>query len=96
VLDTTDGRPVSITALSGDVDDIFFDEKANRIYAACGEGRIDVLSADEDGACYTRIARVESAPGARTCLFDPKTRRLYVAAPKRGAAAAAILVFRPR
>jgi hypothetical protein len=93
VLDTKDGRVVASVEISGDIDDIFFDETANRIYLACGAGFVDVLSGDEPGG-YARIGSVPSAKGARTALFDPKGRRLYVAAPRRVETDAAILVFR--
>jgi DNA-binding beta-propeller fold protein YncE len=93
VLDTKDGRVVADVEISRDADDVFFDAKANRIYVACGEGYVDVLSADE-AAGYKRLGRVKSARGARTCLFDPKGRRLFVAAPRGEGKDAAVLVFR--
>jgi DNA-binding beta-propeller fold protein YncE len=95
VLDSTDGRVAGDVEISGDADDVFFDGKANRIYVACGEGFVDVLTADEAKG-YARLGRVKSARGARTCLFDPKGRRLYVAAPRRDGKDAAVLVFRTR
>jgi len=93
VLDTADGRVVAKLEISGDVDDIFVDPKTRRIYASCGDGFVDVMAQGEKDR-YERIARVPTAPGARTCIYDPKNGRLCVAAPKRGDRPAEIRVYR--
>ncbi len=93
VLDTADGRLVASLEISGDVDDLFVDAKVGRIYASSGEGFVDVISIGEkDG--YRRTARVATSPGARTCLFDAKEGRLFVAAPQHGGKSAEIRVYR--
>jgi hypothetical protein len=94
-LDMKDGSVKGSAEIGGDVDDIFLDPKARRIYASCGEGFVDVIDAGK----YERVARVETAGGARTCLLDLKGNRLFVAAPGRLLAGAplepaAILVYR--
>jgi hypothetical protein len=54
---------------------------------------VDVLRR-HDGA-YEELARVPTAPGARTSLFVPELDRLYVAAPAGRGRGAAVLVMRP-
>lgn len=93
VHDAADGSVKANVEISGDVDDIFRDPKTRRIYASCGEGFVDVIQ-EGDRDRYERIARVPTARGARTCLFDPEGGRLFVAAPKRGDKPALVLVYR--
>ena len=92
-----DGRPVASLELSGDVDDLWYDARRKRVYAACGEGYIDVFergSPDTGGVgVLGGRTRAATSPGARTCLFVPERDRLYVAAPRRGGEPARILIF---
>lgn len=92
VFDIDAQRPVAQIDISGDADDILYDSVGGYLYIACGEGFIDVIeSTDHDN--YTRIARFETFPGARTALWDQNERRLYLAVPHRGAQKAAIQVY---
>jgi len=77
-----------------DADDLFLDPKRNRLYVICGQGMVETFQAD--GPTYVSIARTPTRPGARTGLFVPELDRLFVALRARGAAPAAIRVFRPR
>jgi hypothetical protein len=78
----------------GDADDLSFDDKRSRLYVICGDGHVDVFGDGKNG--LTRLARIATAPGARTGLFDAGADRLYVAARAEGARPAAILVLRPQ
>lgn len=89
-----DGAPVATLELSGDADDLFYDRERRRVYAACGEGFVDVF--DREPAGLRRSARVATAPGARTCLFVPELDRLFVAVPHRGEQRAEIRVLAVR
>lgn len=94
VYDTESGKQVASVAISADVDDIFWDAATRRLYLSCGEGYLDVVQRDE-GDEFKRIAKVATAKGARTCLFVPERRVLYVAAPHRGeGGAASVKVYR--
>jgi hypothetical protein len=92
-LDMADGRVQASVEISGDVDDLYVDPKSRRVYASCGEGFLDVL-APEGTSGYRRIARVPTAPGARTCLLDAKGGRLFVALPAHNGKPAEIRVYR--
>jgi hypothetical protein len=91
-MDTETGKIVDYTPIGGDVDDIFWDEAARRLYISCGAGTLDVVR-QEDANHYRMIERVTTAPGARTCLFVPQTRRLYVAVPAREQQPAEVRVY---
>jgi hypothetical protein len=76
----------------GDVDDLFFDAKRQRVYISCGQGFIDVLDARDPG--FARLARIATVPGARTSLFVPDADRLFLAVRAQGGQGAAIWVYR--
>jgi DNA-binding beta-propeller fold protein YncE len=92
VYDTTSGKEIGAFDIVGDTDDMFYDSQRKRLYVAGGEGFIDVLDASAAGK-FTRLARVNTAAGARTVLFAPEQGRLYLAVPHRGAQRAEIRVF---
>ena len=92
VYDTTTGKEIGAFDIVGDTDDMFYDSQRKRLYVAGGEGFIDVLDASTP-ATLTRVARITTAPGARTALFAPEQGRLYLAVPHRGAQRAEIRVY---
>jgi hypothetical protein len=87
------GKPQGVLALSGDTDDIFYDEARRRVYAACGAGSVDVFARDAQGALQP-LAQVATAAGARTALFVPERGLLFVAVPHREGQRAEVRVFR--
>ena len=93
VFSSSDGTHTGTVPTCGDVDDMFFDSKRDRIYVSCGEGFIDVLA--PDGPSYRQTGRLTTAVGARTSLFVPDLDRLLLAVPAKGETPAAIWVFRP-
>lgn len=95
VYDTTSGKEIGAFDIVGDTDDMFLDAKRQRLYVAGGEGFIDVLDARAP-ATLTRVARISTAAGARTALFAPEKRQLYLAVPHRGAQRAEIRVYEVR
>ncbi len=95
VYDTDSGKVVATLPLGGDSDDLFFDPAKKRLYAVCGEGRVDVFS-QETGGKYMKETSITTAPRARTGLFVPEEGKLYVAAPADGGVSARVLVYRIR
>lgn len=94
VLDTETGATTASSDLSGDVDDLWWDEAASRLYASCGEGFVDVFA--PTGAAWTRTHRVATRQGARTSLFVPGTGTLFVAVPRLGDEPAEVRVYATR
>jgi DNA-binding beta-propeller fold protein YncE len=94
VLDTASGKRVAQAEIAGDCDDLFYDRDARRLYAIGGEGAVTVLDAGESGS-YQQLGTVATAAGARTGLFVPSLKRLYVAVPARGATPAEIRILTP-
>jgi hypothetical protein len=92
VFDTASGHPLASLEGVGDADDVFYDAARRRIYVSCGEGVLSVF-AQSDADHYTPIAKIPTAPGARTSLFVPDFHRLYLAVPHRGTQTAEIHVY---
>ena len=92
VLNTDSGDIVAKVDISGDPDEVFFDNKRHRIYAVCGAGKIDII--DQVGAnSYKTSAKVDTAEGARTGFFVADRDTLFVAVPYRGSQPAEIRVY---
>ena len=78
VMNSEDGKVVACMPAAERSDDIAFDAVRGRIYVPGGDGWIFVFrqnGADE----YELLAKVESAPGAKTCLLVPRISRFFVA-----------------
>lgn len=88
-----DGARVMDVELCSDADDVFVDQKRERVYVSCGEGYLDVFDATQ--AAYRRIRHVATAAGARTSLFVPELDLLFVAARATASEPASLWVFRP-
>jgi hypothetical protein len=95
VYDIDSGHVVAKHPIGGDTDDIFFDAERKRVYVICGEGRLDVFTADDHGG-YAGPVSIPTAPGARTGLFVPEYGKVYVAAPANGNLQARVLVYQRR
>jgi DNA-binding beta-propeller fold protein YncE len=91
VLDTQSGQRLADAPCVGDTDDLFYDSERDRVYVIGGEGFVDVFDASANSP--VRISRVSTAPGARTGLWSPELKQLFVAAPRRGGREAAIHVY---
>jgi DNA-binding beta-propeller fold protein YncE len=95
VLDTESGKVVTKIECSGDPDDVFLDAGRSRVYVACGAGTIDVFDREGNDTVKLR-AKVETRKGARTCLYDAESDRLFLAAPKDGELPAEVRIYAPR
>lgn len=92
VWDTNSGLEVGKVAIDGDADDVFYDFFRKQLYVSCGAGFLDIIQ-QADSNSYSMSARLPTAKGARTCLYVPEIRRLYLAVPHRGTQGAEIRVF---
>jgi len=77
LFDLQSGRMLATIATCGDADDAYFDAVQRGFIVSCGEGVVDMIA--EDGASLKEIGRVKTSWGARTSLFVPEWRRLFVA-----------------
>jgi hypothetical protein len=96
VYDTAVGALVSQTPCVGDADDMFYDAKLKRVYVIGGEGFLDVFQVSDTSQEPARLARLPTAPRARTGLFIPDLRMLAVAAPHTTNRPASVLLFQAK
>jgi len=93
VLDTQSGKQVGAWETAGHSDGMAFDRARKRIYVPGAEGYIAVYQ-QKDADHYELIAKVPTAPGAKTCLLVPELNRLYIAvSPGEGKYGARVLAF---
>ena len=94
VFDTTTGKELQALPINQGVDDLVFDVKTNRLYAACpaGSGSIDVYK-QTDADHYASLGQVPSGPGARTGELVSELGRYYVAVPQHDTTNAEILEY---
>jgi DNA-binding beta-propeller fold protein YncE len=92
VFDTQSGQRIADVPCVGDTDDLFYDSERDRVYVIGGEGFVDVFDVRTHDR-PVRLARLPTAPGARTGLWSPELNQLFVAAPHRDGRDAAIHVY---
>jgi hypothetical protein len=92
-LDTDSGKEVVALELSGDADDLWYDQARGRIYASCGEGTIDVFARQLPANTWKRMAVIETAKGARTSYFSAARKQVFLAVPKSAEHPAEIRVY---
>jgi hypothetical protein len=93
VFDMATGHKVTDLAISGDIDDLFYDSSRHCLYASCGEGFVDVI-VQQDINRYERRERIAAAAGARTAYFSPELSEFYLAVPDPGGQKAEIRIFK--
>ena len=82
VFNTESGKQSAAVPCVGDTDDLFYDSERDRVYVIGGEGFVDIFDVSAPGD-PVRLARLSTASGARTGLWSPELKQLYVAAPHR-------------
>jgi DNA-binding beta-propeller fold protein YncE len=85
VIDTETGKELETYPLGGWVDYIVFDPAQNRIYASCGApvpdgGSLYVYQGDAHGK-FTLASKVPTAPRAKTALYVPELKKIFVSVP---------------
>jgi DNA-binding beta-propeller fold protein YncE len=94
VMDSNDGKVVAHLPAAGRSDDIAFDPASGRIYVPGGEGYVSVFQ-QRSAAEYELLAKVTTAPGAKTALLVPSLALYFVAvSPGDTKATAQLLTFR--
>jgi DNA-binding beta-propeller fold protein YncE len=92
VLDSDSGAVVASVPTVSTLDGLSFDAALRRIYTSGGEGFVDVTQ-QIDADHYERTAHIPTGPIARTSVFVPEWRRLYVAVPRDKERSAELRVF---
>jgi DNA-binding beta-propeller fold protein YncE len=93
VLNADTGATVASFKAPERCDQVIWDAGNRRVYALGGEGTIGVYR-QSDADHYQELARVPTAPGAKTGILVPELKRLFVAvSPGEGKTGAAILRF---
>lgn len=91
-LDTASGRIVARVPCAGDADDVWYDAARRRIYVTGGSGFLSVIQ--QSGADrYSRLAQIATRPGARTSLFVPQWRELFLGLRREGGHPAELRVY---
>jgi len=92
VIDSDSGKVVASLPTVGIVDGLSYDPDTKHIYVTGGEGFL-VVHRQIDADHYDTLARIPTGPVARTSLFVPEWKRLYVAVPRNKDAGAEVRVF---
>ena len=95
VLDSDTGREVATFPIGDETDDMFYDGAHQRIYVTGAEGTLHVVE-QVDADHYRVLARLVTAPLARTCLFVPELDTLFVAVPQQKDHDAELRVYQAR
>ena len=108
-LDASTGHVIASAPCAADCDDAWYDAQTHRIYLICGGRRVsdaiaDPVQRDQPGSLdifesrdrqkISKIGSVSLPPHARTGLFAPSRRAIYVAVPVQGDQTAKLLEFR--
>jgi hypothetical protein len=99
VLDTESGRKIAQLEGVEGVDDLWYDEDRNRIYASGGRGSTAgfvYVYQQMDPDRYGLTAKVPTRANAQTSIWVPQLNRLFVSASASDREDAAILVFEPQ
>jgi DNA-binding beta-propeller fold protein YncE len=93
VMNADTGAIIASLPAAARADDVVYDRENHRVYVPGGEGYISVF-AQKDPDHYQLVAKVPSAPGAKTAILVPQIHRLFVAAsPGETTAEAKVLTF---
>jgi DNA-binding beta-propeller fold protein YncE len=93
VLNSASGKMIEEIECAGDADDLFYDTEKKLVYVSCGEGVIDIF-AKRNSDHYQKVVRIPTAPGARTAMWVPELKQLFLAVPTRGGQQAAVRIYR--
>ena len=94
VFDTEDGKDLQTLPIDGWVDYMAFDPQTKRIYASCGSGSGSAYVFEENTPDkYELLGKVSTAPMAKTALFVPELKKLFVSVPHKDQTEAQIMVF---
>ena len=80
--DSKTGKELASTSMTGDADDLYYDDLTGQIIISGGEGNINIFHQD-DRNNFRKTANIPTSSGSRTSLFIPQLR-LFVLASRAG------------
>jgi len=92
IVDLTSGKEIKSLDIAADPDGVHYDEARRLIYVSCGAGLLDAIKQSGPDR-YSVIARITTAKGAGTSLFEPALGQLFVPIPAHGARAAELRIY---
>jgi len=99
VMDTKTGNRISVSELTNDSDDLFYEGLSKRVYVSCGGGYtrlgfINIFQLENTSVNYKQIANIPTRNGARTSLLIPRLKLFIVAEPSVFSHDAELLSYR--
>lgn len=90
VLNGKTGNVVSINAMAGDADDLYYDKETASILVSGGDGHISIFKLQNE-VIAKQVANISTREGARTSLLVPELK-VFVLAARAGAGKTASLI----
>lgn len=92
LLDATTGKELASAPSAGGADDLFYDPALHRAYLISGAGEVDTYAVSSKKTLH-ELGVLKTAAGAKTALFVPGQKRLYVAVPGASPTVSEIRVY---
>ncbi len=92
VMDAKTGDLKARLPIGGWVDQVDWDPDRKRIYATCGTGQVFTFQRMEDGT-FKALLSTDTAVMAKTSLFVPSLKQLFVAVPHLGDSDYRVMIF---
>jgi len=95
IFDTVTGNELQALSIARGVDDLAFDPRSKRLYAACGEGNGTVSVYEVTGPDnYKLLGSIPSGTAGKTGRLVPELQRYFIAVPPHGSVNAVVLVYK--
>jgi DNA-binding beta-propeller fold protein YncE len=92
VFDGRTGKELASFPMTGDADDLYYDEGSKKVYSSGGQGSISIFQ-EQDKGIYRQTANIPTRSGARTSLLVPSLEILTIGARAVGGQPACLLVY---
>lgn len=85
-------KKISESNISGDADDIYYDNTDSLIFISCGSGDLDIFKQISSENIILKES-IKTSPGARTSLYVPVLNKLFIAARKYDGNSAKVMEY---
>ena len=92
LVSTDDGKEMDSSPSSGGADDLFYDSETHHAYLIAGSGAVDVF--ELKAGKVSSAGKIATASGAKTGLWVPTRRELFVGIPSAGSQPSQVRVFK--